>query len=132
MRNQWVTRNPAEYVEHARYERPLEERPLHMDVLTPEEVAALREAATPAIYRDGKLVDSVRRQLRLSSRSRRSVTRESRLPHPRSGRVNYSLVSAAGEPTKGGRSRAVEISTLMARSGESLRRHQPEYAVNSR
>src|SRR5260370_18315034 len=32
-RNQWVTRNPAEYVEHARDERPLEERPLDMDVL---------------------------------------------------------------------------------------------------
>jgi len=48
MRNQWVTRNPAEHVEHARDERPLEERPLDMDVLTPEEVEALREAAIPA------------------------------------------------------------------------------------
>ena len=56
MRNQWVMRNPAEYVEHARDDRPLEERPLDMDVLTPDEIAALREAATPAIYRDGKLV----------------------------------------------------------------------------
>ncbi len=56
MRNQWVTRNPAVYVEHARDERPLEERPLDMDVLTPEEVEALREAATPATYRDGKLI----------------------------------------------------------------------------
>jgi integrase len=56
MRNQWVTRNPAEYVEHARDERPLEERPLDMDVLTPEEVEALREADTPATYRDGKLI----------------------------------------------------------------------------
>jgi integrase len=56
MRNQWVTRNPAKYVEHARDERPLEERPLDMDVLTPEEVEALREAATPATYRDGKLI----------------------------------------------------------------------------
>src|SRR5579864_1177346 len=56
MRNQWVTRNPAEYVEHARDERPLEERPLDMDVLTPEEAEALREAATPATYRDGKLI----------------------------------------------------------------------------
>jgi integrase len=56
MRNQGVTRNPAEYVEHARDERPLEERPLDMDVLTPEEVEALREAATPATHRDGKLV----------------------------------------------------------------------------
>jgi integrase len=56
MRNQWVTRNPAEFVEHARDERPLEERPLDMDVLTPEEVAALREAAIPATYRNGKLV----------------------------------------------------------------------------
>jgi integrase len=56
MRNQWVTRNPAGYVEHARDERPLEERPLDIDVLTPEEVEALREAATPATYRDGKLV----------------------------------------------------------------------------
>ncbi len=56
MRNQWVARNPTDYVEHARDERPLEERPLDMDVLTPEEVAALREAATPATYRHGKLV----------------------------------------------------------------------------
>ena len=56
MRNQWVVRNPAKYVEPARDPRPLEERPLDMDVLTPEEVAALREAATPATYRDGKLV----------------------------------------------------------------------------
>jgi integrase len=56
MRNQWVMRNPAKCVEQARDERPLEERPLDMDVLTPEEVAALREAATPATYRDGGLV----------------------------------------------------------------------------
>jgi integrase len=56
MRNPWVARNPARYVEPARDQRPLEERPLDMDVLTPEEVAALREAATPATYRDGKIV----------------------------------------------------------------------------
>jgi integrase len=56
MRNQWVTRNPADYVEHARDERPLEERPLDMDVLTPEELEGLREAASPATHRDGKLV----------------------------------------------------------------------------
>jgi integrase len=56
MRNQWVTRNPAKYVEPARDLRPLEERPLDMDVLTPEEVAALREAAIPATHRDGKLI----------------------------------------------------------------------------
>jgi hypothetical protein len=29
-----------------------------MDVLTPEEVEALREAATPGTYRDGKRVSS--------------------------------------------------------------------------
>lgn len=56
MRNQWVTRNPARYVEPARDQRPLEERPLDMDVLTPEEVAAVREAAIPATYRGGKLI----------------------------------------------------------------------------
>jgi integrase len=56
MRNQWVARNPARYVDHARDERPLEQRPLDMDVLTAAEVAALRDAATPATYRDGKLV----------------------------------------------------------------------------
>jgi integrase len=56
MRNQWVTRNPAKYAEPARDLRPLEERPLDMDVLTPEEVAALREAAIAAKYRDGKLI----------------------------------------------------------------------------
>jgi Phage integrase, N-terminal SAM-like domain len=56
MRNQWVARNPAKYVEPARDQRPLEERPLDMDVLTPEEVAALREAAIPATYRDGNLI----------------------------------------------------------------------------
>ena len=56
MRNQWVTRNPADYVDDARDERPLEERRLDMDVLTPQEIAALREAARPATYRDGKLV----------------------------------------------------------------------------
>ena len=56
MRNQWVTRNPAEYVDHARDERPFEEQPLDLDVLTPKEIAALREAAIPATYRDGKLV----------------------------------------------------------------------------
>ncbi|MDE2305213.1 MAG: site-specific integrase [Gammaproteobacteria bacterium] len=56
MRNQWVARNPARYVEPARDPRPLEERPLDMDVLTPAEVAALRDAATTATCRDGKLV----------------------------------------------------------------------------
>jgi len=56
MRNQWVARNPAKYVEPARDQRPLEERPLDMDVLTPGEVAALREAAIPATYRDSKLI----------------------------------------------------------------------------
>jgi integrase len=56
MRNQWLMRNPAEYVDHARDERPLEQRPLDMDVLTPEEIAALRDAAIPATYRNGKLV----------------------------------------------------------------------------
>ena len=56
MRNQWLMRNPAEYVDHARDERPLEQQPLDLDVLTPAEIAALREAATPATYRDGKLV----------------------------------------------------------------------------
>ncbi|MEJ0007873.1 MAG: tyrosine-type recombinase/integrase [Steroidobacteraceae bacterium] len=56
MRNQWVARNPAKYVEPARDPRPLEERPLDMDVLTPEEVAALRESAIPATYRDGNLI----------------------------------------------------------------------------
>jgi integrase len=35
--------------------RPIEQRPLDMDVLKPEEIAALREAARPATYRDGKL-----------------------------------------------------------------------------
>ena len=55
MRNQWLTLNPAEYVDHARDERPLERRPLDMDVLKPEEIAALREAARPATYRAGKL-----------------------------------------------------------------------------
>ena len=55
-RNQWVMRNPAEYVDHARDERPVDQQPLDMDVLTPQEVAALREAATPATYRNGKLV----------------------------------------------------------------------------
>lgn len=38
MRNQWVVRNPAKYVDHARDERPLEERRLDMDVLTPQEI----------------------------------------------------------------------------------------------
>jgi integrase len=56
VRNQWMVRNPAEYVDHARDERPLEQRPLDMDVLTPEEIAALREAAIPAKYCDGRLV----------------------------------------------------------------------------
>ena len=56
MRNQWVMRNPAEYVDHARDERPLEQQPLDLDVLTPAEIAALREAARPPTYRDGKLV----------------------------------------------------------------------------
>jgi integrase len=56
MRNQWVTRNPAKYVDHARDERPFEEQPLDLDILTPAEIAALREAATPPTYRDGKLV----------------------------------------------------------------------------
>ena len=56
MRNQWVTRNPAEYVDHARDERPFEEQRLDLDVLTPGEIAALLEAASPPTYRDGKLV----------------------------------------------------------------------------
>ncbi|MGH8134559.1 MAG: tyrosine-type recombinase/integrase [Steroidobacteraceae bacterium] len=56
MRNQWVTRNPADYVEHARDQRPIEERPLDFDILTPKEIAALREAANPATYRNGALV----------------------------------------------------------------------------
>ena len=56
VRNQWMMRNPAEYVDHARDDRPIDQRPLDMDVLIPEEVAALREAATPATYRDGKLI----------------------------------------------------------------------------
>jgi site-specific recombinase XerD len=56
LRNQWVTRNPAEYVGHARDERPVDQRPLDMDVLTPQEVAALRQAATAATYRNGKLI----------------------------------------------------------------------------
>jgi integrase len=56
MRNQWVTRNPAKYVDHARDERPFEEQPLDLDILTPAEIAALRDAATPPTYRDGKLV----------------------------------------------------------------------------
>ncbi|MGH3574401.1 MAG: hypothetical protein ACRDUW_21680, partial [Pseudonocardiaceae bacterium] len=56
MRNQWVTRNPAEYVDHARDERPFEEQPLDLDILMPGEIAALREAASPPTYRDGKLV----------------------------------------------------------------------------
>jgi len=55
VRNQWMIRNPAEYVDHARDDRPIEQRPLDMDVLKPEEIAALREAARPATYRDGKL-----------------------------------------------------------------------------
>jgi integrase len=55
VRNQWMVRNPAEYVDHARDDRPIEQRPLDMDVLKPEEIAALREAARPATYRDGKL-----------------------------------------------------------------------------
>ena len=56
MRNQWLTRNPAKYVAQARDERPPEQRRLDMDVLTPKEVAALREAATPASYRGGELI----------------------------------------------------------------------------
>jgi integrase len=56
MRNQWVIRNPAEYVDHARDERPLEQQPLDLDVLTPAEIAALRVAASLSTYRDGKLV----------------------------------------------------------------------------
>ncbi|MGH8132264.1 MAG: tyrosine-type recombinase/integrase, partial [Steroidobacteraceae bacterium] len=56
MRNQWVARNPADYVEHARDKRPIEERPLDFDVLTPKEIAALRDAASPPSYRDGRLV----------------------------------------------------------------------------
>jgi integrase len=56
MRNQWVTRNLAEYVDHARDDRPLEQRPLDMDGLTPPGIAALRKAAIPATYRRGKLV----------------------------------------------------------------------------
>jgi len=54
VRNQWLMRNPAEYVSQARDERPLEQRPLDMDVLTSAEVAALLEAATPASYRSGE------------------------------------------------------------------------------
>ncbi len=34
VRNQWLMRNPAKYVSQARDERPLEQRPLDMDVLT--------------------------------------------------------------------------------------------------
>jgi integrase len=56
MRNQWVMRYPAQYVDHARDERPLEQQPLDLDVLTPAEIAALREAARPPTYRAGKLV----------------------------------------------------------------------------
>ena len=56
MRNQWVIRNPARYVDHARDERPLEEQPLDLDVLTPNEIVALREAASPPTYRKGKLI----------------------------------------------------------------------------
>jgi len=55
MRNQWVSRNPADYVEHARDQRPVEERPLDFDVLTPREITVLLEAARPATYRDGHL-----------------------------------------------------------------------------
>jgi hypothetical protein len=53
MRNQWLMRNPAEYVDHARDERPLEQRPLDMDVLTPEEIAALRDAEFPPLIAAG-------------------------------------------------------------------------------
>ena len=56
LRNQWVTRNPTEYVDHARDERPLEEQPLDMDVLTPQEILALREAAGAPTYRKNRLV----------------------------------------------------------------------------
>ncbi len=56
VRNQWLTRNPAEYVDHARDDRPVEQRPLDVDVLTPTEIAALRDAARPATYRGGNLV----------------------------------------------------------------------------
>jgi Phage integrase, N-terminal SAM-like domain len=52
----YAMRNPAKYVDHARDERPLEQQPLDLDVLTPAEIAALREAARPHTYRDGKLV----------------------------------------------------------------------------
>jgi hypothetical protein len=31
VRNQWMMRNPAEYVDHARDDRPIEQRPLDMD-----------------------------------------------------------------------------------------------------
>lgn len=54
MRNQWVARNPADYVEHARDPRPVRERPLDFDILTPKEITALLEAARPPVYRDGK------------------------------------------------------------------------------
>ena len=56
MRNQWVDRNPADYVEHARDERPLEERPLDFDILTPSEIAKLRDSANAPSYRRGKAV----------------------------------------------------------------------------
>jgi integrase len=56
MRNRWVDRNPADYVEHARDERPLEERPLDFDILTPGEIATLRDSAQATSYRRGKLV----------------------------------------------------------------------------
>lgn len=56
MRNQWVDRNPADYVEHARDERPLEEQPLDFDILTPSEIATLRDATNAPSYRRGKLV----------------------------------------------------------------------------
>lgn len=56
VRNQWLTRNPARYVDHARDDRPVEQRPLDVDVLTPPEIAALRDAARPATYRHGHLV----------------------------------------------------------------------------
>jgi integrase len=56
MRNQWVDRNPADYVEYARDERPLEERPLDFDILTPSEIAKLRDFAKAPSYRRGKAV----------------------------------------------------------------------------
>ena len=56
VRNQWLARNPAQYVDHATDDSPVEQRPLDVDILTPTEIAALRQAAQPATYRNGILV----------------------------------------------------------------------------